>query len=120
MEQFLSKTNPSYSLIDLPIFHFKYDVVRFESLSSWNYYLFKKDYRFSHLLKTSMNNFIFVSSLNELTSRNWRFSQFAKSYGEIPIVIQGAGAGSEVTARGVLQDILKIAEKIKIKDTIFL
>jgi homoserine dehydrogenase len=45
---------------------------------------------------------------------------YTKSYGEIPIVIQGAGAGKEVTARGVLSDILKIAEKLKIRELILL
>ena len=44
---------------------------------------------------------------------------YTKSYCEIPIVVQGAGAGKEVTARGVLTDILKIADKIKIKETVF-
>ncbi len=37
---------------------------------------------------------------------------YTHSYGEIPIVIQGAGAGREVTARGVLSDILSIADKL--------
>jgi aspartokinase/homoserine dehydrogenase 1 len=45
---------------------------------------------------------------------------YTKSYGEIPIVIQGAGAGKQVTARGVLADILKIAEKIKLRNKIVL
>lgn len=35
-----------------------------------------------------------------------------------PIVIQGAGAGRKVTARSVLTDILDVAEKIKIKETV--
>lgn len=35
-----------------------------------------------------------------------------------PIVIQGAGAGRQVTARRVLSDILELAEKIKIKETV--
>ena len=38
---------------------------------------------------------------------------YSKSYGENPIVIQGAGAGKEVTARGVLSDILKLSEITK-------
>lgn len=44
---------------------------------------------------------------------------YSNSYGEIPIVIQGAGAGKQVTARGVLTDILKVAEYIKIKEVAF-
>lgn len=43
---------------------------------------------------------------------------YTKSYGEIPIVIQGAGAGKAVTARGVLTDILKLAEKIKVNNEV--
>ncbi|MBT8186204.1 MAG: hypothetical protein KJO73_00790, partial [Croceitalea sp.] len=37
---------------------------------------------------------------------------FTESYGEKPIVIQGAGEGAAVTARGVFGDILRIAEKL--------
>lgn len=36
---------------------------------------------------------------------------FTESYGENPLVIQGAGAGAAVTARGVFGDILRIAEQ---------
>jgi len=39
------------------------------------------------------------------------FEIYTKSYGDQPLVIQGAGAGREVTARGVLSDIVKIANK---------
>jgi len=37
------------------------------------------------------------------------FEIFTNSYGERPMVIQGAGAGAQVTARGVLGDVLRIA-----------
>ncbi|MEB8330108.1 bifunctional aspartate kinase/homoserine dehydrogenase I [Flavobacteriaceae bacterium KMM 6897] len=36
---------------------------------------------------------------------------YTESYGEKPLVIQGAGAGAAVTARGVFGDILRITEK---------
>ena len=36
---------------------------------------------------------------------------YTESYGDRPIVIQGAGAGATVTARGVFGDILRIVEK---------
>lgn len=36
---------------------------------------------------------------------------YTESYGENPLVIQGAGAGAAVTARGVFGDILRIADK---------
>jgi len=60
------------------------------------------------------------SPLGQLKGADNLIEIYTKSYGEIPIVIQGAGAGKEVTARGVLNDILKIADKIKIKEAIWL
>lgn len=60
------------------------------------------------------------SPLGQLKGADNLIEIYTKSYGEIPIVIQGAGAGKEVTARGVLTDILKIAEKIKVKEAIWL
>lgn len=60
------------------------------------------------------------TALGQLKGADNLIEIYTKSYGEIPIVIQGAGAGREVTARGVLSDILKIAEKIKIKESILL
>jgi len=59
-------------------------------------------------------------ALGQLKGADNLIEIYTKSYGEIPIVIQGAGAGKEVTARGVLTDILKIAEKIKVKEAIWL
>ena len=57
------------------------------------------------------------SPLGQLKGADNLIEIYTKSYGEIPIVIQGAGAGKEVTARGVLSDILKISDKIKIRET---
>jgi len=37
------------------------------------------------------------------------FEIYTESYGEKPMIIQGAGAGAQVTARGVLGDVLRIA-----------
>lgn len=59
------------------------------------------------------------SPLGQLKGADNLIEIYTKSYGNIPIVIQGAGAGKEVTARGVLADILKIAGKIKIQESIF-
>ncbi|WP_075344318.1 bifunctional aspartate kinase/homoserine dehydrogenase I [Tenacibaculum agarivorans] len=39
------------------------------------------------------------------------FEIYTESYGDQPIVIQGAGAGAEVTARGVFGDILRLTKK---------
>ncbi|MFN4198437.1 MAG: hypothetical protein ACK4FS_05355, partial [Flavobacterium sp.] len=45
------------------------------------------------------------------------FEIYTESNGDYPIIIQGAGAGKEVTARGVLSDIFKIASQIKSTNT---
>ena len=37
---------------------------------------------------------------------------YTESYGERPLVIQGAGAGPQVTARGVFGDVLRLAERL--------
>jgi aspartokinase/homoserine dehydrogenase 1 len=58
------------------------------------------------------------SALGQLKGADNLIEIYSKSYGEIPIVIQGAGAGKEVTARGVLNDLLKIANKIKAKELV--
>ncbi len=59
------------------------------------------------------------SALGQLKGADNLIEIYTESYGEIPIVIQGAGAGKQVTARGVLTDILKIAEKIKVREAVW-
>jgi aspartokinase/homoserine dehydrogenase 1 len=51
------------------------------------------------------------SPLGALKSADSIFEIYTESYGENPIVIQGAGAGASVTARGVFGDILRLTEK---------
>lgn len=51
------------------------------------------------------------SALGQLKGADSIFEIYTESYGENPIVIQGAGAGAEVTARGVFGDLLRIADK---------
>ena len=41
---------------------------------------------------------------------------YTESYGKQPIIIQGAGAGKAVTARGVLSDIIQIADTLVYKE----
>jgi len=60
------------------------------------------------------------SALGQLKGADNLIEIYTKSYGDLPIVIQGAGAGKQVTARGVLTDVLKIAERIKIKENVCL
>ncbi len=60
------------------------------------------------------------SPIGQLKGADNIFEIYTTTYGEIPIVIQGAGAGKNVTARGVLSDILQISEKIKIQELLLI
>ncbi|GAA4297713.1 bifunctional aspartate kinase/homoserine dehydrogenase I [Aestuariibaculum suncheonense] len=52
------------------------------------------------------------STLGHVKGSDAIFEIFTESYGEQPIVIQGAGAGAEVTARGVFGDILRLSKHV--------
>jgi aspartokinase/homoserine dehydrogenase 1 len=56
------------------------------------------------------------SPLGQLKGMETIFEIYTQSYGKIPIVIHGAGSGNQVTARGVLTDLLKVASKKKIRE----
>ena len=49
-----------------------------------------------------------TSALGQVKGADSIFEIYTESYGKNPIVIQGAGAGAAVTARGVFGDILRI------------
>ncbi len=51
------------------------------------------------------------SALGQVKGSDSIIEIYTESYGEKPLVIQGAGAGAAVTARGVFGDILRITEK---------
>jgi len=51
------------------------------------------------------------SALGQVKGSDSIIEIYTESYGQNPLVIQGAGAGAAVTARGVFGDILRIAEK---------
>ncbi|WP_298479419.1 bifunctional aspartate kinase/homoserine dehydrogenase I [uncultured Maribacter sp.] len=51
------------------------------------------------------------SALGQIKGSDSIIEIYTESYGENPLVIQGAGAGAAVTARGVFGDILRIVEK---------
>ncbi|WP_289644945.1 bifunctional aspartate kinase/homoserine dehydrogenase I [Maribacter aestuarii] len=51
------------------------------------------------------------SALGQVKGSDSIIEIYTESYGKHPLVIQGAGAGAAVTARGVFGDILRIAEK---------
>ena len=51
------------------------------------------------------------SALGQVKGADSIFEIYTESYGDNPIVIQGAGAGASVTARGMFGDILRLAER---------
>ncbi len=53
-----------------------------------------------------------TSTLGQLKGSDSIFEIFTDSYGDEPLLIQGAGAGKEVTARGLLSDIIKISNQL--------
>ncbi len=53
-----------------------------------------------------------TTALGQTKGADALFEIYTESYGEQPLVIQGAGAGKAVTARGVLSDILKVAQSL--------
>jgi aspartokinase/homoserine dehydrogenase 1 len=55
------------------------------------------------LIKASKN-----SPLGNIKNADSIFEIYTESYGDQPIVIQGAGAGAKVTARGVYSDLLRV------------
>ena len=59
------------------------------------------------------------TAIGQLKGSDTVFEIYTQSYGNIPIVIQSAAAGREAIARGVITDILKVAEKIKNKEAIW-
>ncbi len=52
------------------------------------------------------------STLGQIRGSDAIFEIYTESYGEQPVVIQGAGAGAKVTARGVFGDILRLSKSI--------
>lgn len=52
------------------------------------------------------------SPLGNISGSDSIFEIYTEAYGDQPIVIQGAGAGAEVTARGVYSDLLRIGSKL--------
>ncbi|MEN8139169.1 MAG: bifunctional aspartate kinase/homoserine dehydrogenase I, partial [Bacteroidota bacterium] len=48
------------------------------------------------------------SSLGQIKGADSIFEIYTDSYGDEPLIVQGAGAGAEVTARGVYGDLLKL------------
>lgn len=57
------------------------------------------------------------SPLGQLKGTDNLVEIFTESYGENPIIIQGAGAGKEVTARGILSDLLQLSQSIIVEES---
>ncbi|WP_298418581.1 bifunctional aspartate kinase/homoserine dehydrogenase I [uncultured Kordia sp.] len=51
-------------------------------------------------------------ALGQIKGSDSIFEIYTEAYAEQPLVIQGAGAGAAVTARGVFGDILRLTEKL--------
>ncbi|MCZ2101117.1 MAG: bifunctional aspartate kinase/homoserine dehydrogenase I [Chitinophagales bacterium] len=62
-------------------------------------------------LKTQLIEVPMNTPLGQLKGSDSIFEIFTESYGDNPIIIQGAGAGASVTARGVFGDILRLSDK---------
>lgn len=52
------------------------------------------------------------TSLGSIKGSDSIFEIYTEAYGDQPFIIQGAGAGAEVTARGVYADLLRIGSKL--------
>ncbi|MET2986004.1 bifunctional aspartate kinase/homoserine dehydrogenase I [Aureibaculum conchae] len=65
------------------------------------------------ILEVKLESVAENSPLGQVKGSDSIFEIYTESYGEQPIVIQGAGAGAAVTARGVFGDILRLTEKMQ-------
>ncbi|MFH5832761.1 hypothetical protein ACG2F4_13210 [Halalkalibaculum sp. DA3122] len=66
----------------------------------------------NHDISVGIKSVPLDSPIGRLSGTDNLFQITTKRYSNSPIVIQGPGAGKEVTAAGVLSDVLKIAHKI--------
>ena len=61
-----------------------------------------------------------ASAIGQLKGSDTIFEIYTQSYADVPIVIQSASACKQAISRGVITDILKVAEKIKNKEAVWL
>lgn len=66
------------------------------------------------VLKVSLEAVSSQSPLGSLTGSDSLIEIYTDSYGDKPITIIGAGAGAEVTARGVLGDVIRLSNAKKV------
>jgi homoserine dehydrogenase len=60
------------------------------------------------------------SPIGQLKGSDAIFEIFTKSYADIPIVIQSAPPCKQAISRGIIADILKIVERIRSKEAVWL
>jgi homoserine dehydrogenase len=72
-------------------------------------------------LETKLISEPITSAIGQLKGSETVFEIYTQSRGNVPIVVHGDNSGKKTTtiSRGILTDILKVAEKIKIKETIW-
>jgi aspartokinase/homoserine dehydrogenase 1 len=63
-------------------------------------------------MKVSLEKIPSEEPLAQLKQADSLFEIFTDSYGDKPIIIQGAGAGAKVTARGVYSDLIRIGNLV--------
>lgn len=61
-----------------------------------------------------------TSAIGQLKGSDTIFEIFTQSYADVPIVIKSASACKQAISRGIISDILKVAEKIKNKEAVWL
>lgn len=61
-----------------------------------------------------------TSAIGQLKGSDTIFEIYTQSYADVPIAIQSASACKQAISRGIITDILKVAEKIKNKEAIWL
>lgn len=63
-------------------------------------------------VKVGLQQFDKDSAIANLKGSDNIISFYTKRYGSNPLIVQGSGAGGEVTAMGVLADLLKVLERL--------
>jgi homoserine dehydrogenase/aspartokinase/homoserine dehydrogenase 1 len=73
-----------------------------------------------NLLEVKLVSEPITSAIGQLKGSDSIFEIYTKSYANVPIVIQSASPCKQAISRGIITDILKVAEKIKNKETVWL
>lgn len=60
------------------------------------------------------------SAIGQLKGSDTIFEIYTQSYADVPIAIQSASACKQAISRGIITDILKVADKIKNKEAVWL